>query len=192
MENNELKESVEESVNDALEIDIDFNNPDDTLTDYLYNETPSFVKLSDKYEDVLSSAYTMIFVGVVGIVLWFLLFFNIIHLGLNPSTSWLMYSVMGGMFIIFVIAGIVSFMHAKQIKQHAKHQDKLMDDIKKWASENIKLEDLKVEDESIPEELIYMEQTNKIQDLIMHQFEDADEAMAYELKDEIYEMLENK
>ncbi len=165
---------------------------DGSLTDYLYNETPAFVKLSDKYEDVLSSAYTMIFVGVAGIIVWFLLFFNIIPMGLDPASSWLMYSVMGGMFIIFVVAGVVSFMHAKQIKIHAQEQDKLIEEIKAWAIENITKKDIEVEENDMPQELVYMEKTNKIKEIIMHQFENADEALAYELKDDIYEAIEKK
>ena len=199
---NETMNSQVEDVNTAIENvnDAEFTQDyvddgikaDGSLTDYLYNDTPAFVKLSDKYEDVLSSAYTMIFVGVAGIIVWFLLFFNIIPMGLDPASSWLMYSVMGGMFIIFVVAGVVSFMHAKQIKIHAQEQDKLIEEIKAWAIENITKKDIEVEENDMPQELVYMEKTNKIKEIIMNQFENADEALAYELKDDIYDAIEKK
>ncbi len=100
------------------------------------------MKLSDKYEDIKSSAATMLIVGGVGLVLMALIIAKVIVLPISAETSWLFYSVMGGVFIIFVIAGIVSFMHAKQVKIEAAEEDKLIDSINTWANDNLKISDL--------------------------------------------------
>lgn len=81
----------------------DFNQEDDvnikdfqeSLTDYTTNEVPYFVRLSDKYKDITSSAFTMLLVGGVGFTLLLLVIFDVISLPISSSTSWLFDSVMG-------------------------------------------------------------------------------------------------
>ena len=109
---------------------------------FFTDKVNSYVKLSDKYEDIKSSAATMLIVGGVGLVLMALIIAKVIVLPISAETSWLFYSVMGGVFIIFVIAGIVSFMHAKQVKIEAAEEDKLIDSINTWANDNLKISDL--------------------------------------------------
>ncbi len=57
---------------------------------------------------------------------------KVIVLPISAETSWLFYSVMGGV-LFFVIAGIVSFMHTKQVKIEAAEEDKLIDSINTWS-----------------------------------------------------------
>ena len=62
---------------------------------------------TDKYDDIMSSSYTLILVGIVGIIFMILVWMKIIPLPISSETSWLFNSVMGCVFIIFIIAGIV-------------------------------------------------------------------------------------
>ena len=160
------------------------------LSNFIDNKVPSFVRLSDKYQDITSSAGTMLFLGILGIILLALAMVKIIPLPLNPETSWLFNSVMGGVFIIFIIAGIVSFMHAKQVKIEADKEDALIEQILSWSKDNITVEML---DEGLdltqPNELLYFSRADKIKDELMHQFETADEALIYEYTEQIYQNL---
>lgn len=162
----------------------------ESLYEYTDNKVPSFVRLSDKYADITSSASTMLIVGIVGILFMILVLTDIIPLPLNSSTAWLFDSVMGGIFIIFVISGIVSFMHAKQVKIDADEEDKLIAELLSWADENITKEML---DEGLdltqPEELLYFNRADKIKDKLMHQFENADEALICEFTEQIYQNI---
>lgn len=161
-----------------------------SLYDFTDNKIHSFVKLSDKYKDILSSATTMLFVGVIGIVFMLLVIFDIITLPLNSETSWLFDSVMGGIFIILVISGIVSLMHAKQVKIDAEKEDELIAHILDWADENINKETIDVDlDMQQPNELLYFNRADKIKDILMHEFEEADEALLIELTEQIYQKL---
>lgn len=150
----------------------------------------SYTKLSDKYNDIISSAATMLIVGCIGAVLLIMIIFNIIPLPLNPETSWLFFSVLGGVFIIFIISGIVSFMHAKQVKIDAAEEDNLINNILNWADENFSVNTL---DEGLdanqPAEVLYFGRSDKIKDALMHQFENADEILIYELTEQIYQKL---
>lgn len=185
MENNN-----EKMINEQTENTTNSEPIHESLYDYTDNKVSSFVKLSDKYNDIVSSASTMLIVGIAGILFMILVLTDIIPLPLNSSTAWLFDSVMGGIFIIFVISGIVSFMHAKQVKIDAEEEDKLIAEILAWAEVNITKDML---DDGLdftqPEELLYFNRADKIKDLLMHQFETADEALIYEYTEQIYQNI---
>lgn len=186
--NIEDKISVDnQPVDDIPEAFTDFN---EELSDFSENKVHSFVRLSDKYDDIMSSSYTLILVGIVGIIFMILVWMKIIPLPISSETSWLFNSVMGGVFIIFIIAGIVSFMHAKQVRIEADAEDKLIEELLSWADENIHAEDIDEDlDTTQPMELLYFNRADKIRDLLMYQFENADEALIYEYTEQIYQKL---
>ncbi len=179
------------------------DNPDipaESLYEFTDNKVSSFVRLSDKYQDITSSASTMLLVGIIGILFMILVLADIIPLPLNSSTAWLFDSVMGGIFIIFIISGIISFMHAKQVKIDADEEDKLIEELLTWADINISTQYLpnvlkikemldEVLDLTQPEELLYFNRADKIKDKLMHQFENADEALIYEYTEQIYQNI---
>lgn len=164
--------------------------PSESLYEFTDNKVSSFVRLSDKYQDITSSASTMLLVGIIGIIFMILVLADIIPLPLNSSTAWLFDSVMGGIFIIFIISGIISFMHAKQVKIDADEEDKLIGELLSWADTNIKKEML---DDGLdltqPEELLYFNRADKIKDKLMHQFENVDEALICEYTEQIYQNI---
>ena len=124
-----MENKKEKIMNEQTDNTINTEQTPESLYEYTDNKVPSFVRLSDKYKDITSSALTMLIVGIAGILFMILVLTDIIPLPLNSSTAWLFDSVMGGIFIIFVISGIVSFMHAKQVKIDAEEEDKLIDEL---------------------------------------------------------------
>lgn len=150
----------------------------------------SYQKLSDKYEDVKSSAYTLILVGGVGLFVMILQWINVIKFPISSQTKWLFNSVLGGMFIIFLAAGIVSFMHAKKVKIEADIEDELINKINQFAKENITKE---IIDKEVPQddsvEILFFNRAEVIKNILMHEFEDADEALIDELIENIYQSI---
>ena len=132
----------------------------------------------------------MLIVGIIGVLFMILVLTDTINIPLNSSTAWLFDSVMGGVFIIFIIAGIVSFMHAKQVKIEADKEDALIEELLQWAKNNITKEML---DEGLdlnePVEILYFSRADKIKDKLMHQFENADEALISEYTEQIYQNI---
>ena len=199
--NNILNEAETASENDNLDNNLtneDFNGTTDNKeSPYVPNidvfstdKVNSYVKLSDKYEDIKSSAATMLIVGGVGLVLMALIIAKVIVLPISAETSWLFYSVMGGVFIIFVIAGIVSFMHAKQVKIEAAEEDKLIDSINTWANDNLKISDLDQGlDLSQPDEILFFSRAERIKKALMMEFENTDEPLIDELTEQIFHTL---
>jgi hypothetical protein len=184
-----------ETTNKNPDIHSDFeqsfeNNVPEELHDFTENSVSSYVKLSDKYNDIMSSATTMLFVGIIGTVFMILVLTKIISLPLNPATSWLFYSVMGGIFIIFIVSGIVSFMHAKQVKIDADAEDKLIEEILVWSDENFSTSVLDKDlDLTQPDEILYFSRADKIASALMHQFENADESLITEMTEQVYQKL---
>lgn len=199
--NNILNEAETASENDNLDNNLtneDYNGTTDNKeSPYVSNidvfstdKVNSYVKLSDKYEDIKSSAATMLIVGGVGLVLMALIIAKVIVLPISAETSWLFYSVMGGVFIIFVIAGIVSFMHAKQVKIEAAEEDKLIDSINTWANDNLKISDLDQGlDLSQPDEILFFSRAERIKKALMMEFENTDEPLIDELTEQIFHTL---
>lgn len=188
MEDKKITMTDQQTENDTMIENLNIST--ESLYDFTDNKVSSFVRLSDKYQDITSSASTMLLVGIIGILFLFLVLADIIPLPLNSSTAWLFDSVMGGIFIIFIISGIISFMHAKQVKIDADEEDKLIQELLDWAEINITKEML---DEGLdltqPEELLYFNRADKIKDKLMHQFENADEALVYEYTEQIYQNI---
>lgn len=149
----------------------------------------SYVKLSDKYADVLSSAGTMLLVGGVGIIVLIGIISGVIPLNLG-STAWLFYSVMGLVFLAFIIAGFVSLKNAMQLKEDAAKEDALINEINTWAKDNIKIDDIDddVDNDQSIEELFFV-RFAYIKNILMHQFEEADEPLIDELSEQIYQDL---
>ena len=164
----------------------DLENPVPVLS----SSKKSYTKLSDKYEDVKSSAYTLLIVGVVGGIAILLEAFGIFTFPISPQTKWLFYTVMGGIFIAFIISGIFSMMHAQQLKIDAGKEDETIDEIINWFRENHTKESIDSEiDTDTQEELLYFNRAEYIKNVIMHQFETADEALIDSLIENIYTEL---
>lgn len=163
------------------------------LSEFESTDTPTYTKLSDKYSDVRSSAATMLLLGIIGCIVMTLIWTNIIRLPFSATTAWLFYSILTGIFVIFVVAGIVSYMHAKQVKIDASEEDKLIADAKVWAKNNLSKENIDLGlDTSQPFEVLYFEREVKIRKAIMTEFVTMDEGLAALLSEEIYQsMYEN-
>ena len=76
----------------------------------------TYQKLSDKYEDVNSSAYTLILVGGVGLFVMILQWINVIKFPISSQTKWLFNSVLGGMFIYSLLPELYHLCMLKKLK----------------------------------------------------------------------------
>jgi len=95
-----------------------------------------------KAEDFKSSAYTLIIVGVLGIVALVLLELGVFPIQLAAPGKYITYGVMGAMFVIFIVSGINSFHSAKVYETAAVSEDEQTAAIKEWARENLSKESI--------------------------------------------------
>lgn len=152
-----------------------------------------------KAEDNRSSAYTLLFVGVLGFILVLLIFAGVIPLYQNTSTTkYLVCGVMGAMFILFIVFGVVSMRNSKILLIKAKSEDSLLSELTKWCEENLDAEQIDAglfdgEMQGMAEEQKYFKRTDKMKAVINNKFMNLDEALLEHFVDEYYQgLFENK
>lgn len=97
--------------------------------------SPAYVPKRVKYEDNKSSAYTFLLVGGVGAVLVALHIFGVFNFNLSPTSKLLTNIVMGSLFVIFLIVGIVSTRNSARYKREAAAEEALTEQIKAFIRE---------------------------------------------------------
>ena len=133
----------------------------------------------------------LLLVGVLGIVFMLLVFLGIIPVSLSKNIRVVTYVVMGGMFVIFIIVGIRSFIFAKKYMDYSVEEDKLNEDIRKWFSENFDADTIDKavffsEDVERNKEMDYFKRFDYMKSLINDHFDNPDSAMVEDIADSLY------
>ena len=154
---------------------------------------------ASKAEDNRTSAYTLLFVGIVGFILVLLIFVGVIPLYQNETTTkYLMCGVMGAMFILFIVFGSVSMRNSKILFIKAKSEDSLLSELTKWCERNLNAEQIDAglfddtTGQTIAEEQKYFKRSDRMKTIISDNFMNLDEAFLEHFVDEYYqEIFEN-
>lgn len=147
-----------------------------------------YINNEERAEENRTSAYTLLTVGGVGLVLIILVFFGVINLHLSLTNKYMITGVMGVLFILFIVMGIVSMKNSKILKRKASKENNLTLQIKKWCMENIKMDEvddqLEIKDQT--EELKYFQRFDYLKNKIQNQFVNLDEGYLDRLTEEVY------
>ncbi len=154
---------------------------------------------ASKAEDNRTSAYTLLFVVIVGFILVLLIFVGVIPLYQNATTTkYLMCGVMGAMFILFIVFGSVSMRNSKILFIKAKSEDSLLSELTKWCERNLNAEQIDAglfddtTGQTIAEEQKYFKRSDRMKTIISDNFMNLDEAFLEHFVDEYYqELFEN-
>lgn len=154
---------------------------------------------ASKAEDNRTSAYTLLFVGILGFILVLLIFVGVIPLYQNATTTkYLMCGVMGAMFILFIVFGSVSMRNSKILFIKAKSEDSLLSELTKWCERNLNAEQIDaglfddMTGQTIAEEQKYFKRSDRMKTIISDNFMNLDEAFLEHFVDEYYqELFEN-
>lgn len=122
-----------------------------------------------------------------------MIFFNVTPLYRDAGiTKYMVCGIMGAMFILFIIFGILSMRNSKVLFSKAKTENSLLAEMTRWCEENLDAEELDRElftDEVMPEEQKYFIRAEKIKALINDKFMNLDEAFVEHFVDEYYQKL---
>lgn len=147
-----------------------------------------------KAEDFKSSAYTLLIVGILGIAALVLLELGVLPFRLAAPGKYITYAVMGAMFVVFIIMGILSFGSSKKYADEAQTEDDLTVRIKEWAKENISADDIRSRiyfEDDTPEEMKYFRYFEVLKEIIKQEFGNVNasylEAVCEELYGDIFE-----
>lgn len=150
----------------------------------------AFVKSSEKYLDMKSSAYMLLIVGIAGALSLLADFFDLIDFGFQSIGEWMFFGVMGCLFGIFIIVGIMTMRSAQRIQKNIREEENFNAMILDWAKENIQKETI---DTSLPtdiaEEEKYFYQSDWIKQVLTQEFGELDASYLEEITEEIYQTI---
>lgn len=95
-----------------------------------------YVDKMHRAEEYKSSAYSLILVGVAGIVLLVLIHMGVLPVHFAGAAKVMITVVMGGMFVAFFVMGFLSFGSYKRYLVVAKEEENLIEEINAYLSEH--------------------------------------------------------
>ena len=142
----------------------------------------TFINAKEKYNDLMSSAFSLLVVGILGLVFIALVYFKIIKF----EVTLLFYLLGLVMFGMFIITGIITFFRAKNIKKEIPTEQTLTDEIKNYLlNEYVPLANAQEEDGPSQEEL-YFSRSAHMKTLVQEHFKEADELLIEGMIEEVY------
>ena len=151
----------------------------------------SYMNSAQKAEENRSSAWVLLIVGILGLLVLVLGGLGI--LPLNIGNPYLFYGVMSALFLLLVVMGFVSMKSAKLFARTAESENSLKKTLLDWCKGNMKAAqiDAAIADAAeLGEEVLYMRRYDVIKAMLNHQFMNLDQDFVDELIDEeIYDMV---
>ncbi|MGN1160187.1 MAG: hypothetical protein ACI4SE_08300 [Lachnospiraceae bacterium] len=152
--------------------------------------TAIYKNRADKAEEFKSSGIVLLVVGILGIICMVLIDLGILPLKLNNLV--MMNIMMNVLFLIFIIFGVYSLRGAKKYAGEAVEEKNLTKEIKTWAGENLKAEEVDIksgckEDEA--EEIAYFKRYEYLKKTISEKFVNLEDSYLDYLAESIYQDL---
>ena len=169
------------------------NHSDDEMESAESDENPlrpnqsmksSYTTQKDKAENYKTSAYTLVSVGILGLV-----FLVMALIGMFPVRFGILtYLIMGGMFMLFLVSGIASYRSYKKSSQDAVMENHLSKEIMEWCKGNLNPLNIDqvFETEQIPDEVRYFKRIDRMKECIRETYLNLDEGFLDALVEEIY------
>lgn len=147
-----------------------------------------YMNNEEKAEDSRTSAYALLGVGSVGFVIVVLFFLDIIEMNMSLTGKYMITGVMGVLFVLFIVMGMVSLKNSRILTKKAYKENNLTVEIKKWCitymDKDFMDRELGLSDQQ--EELKYFQRIDHMKRMISKQFMNLDEAYLDRLIEEVY------
>ena len=191
----------EHDVNDILQAFEDTLQADPSEYEGEELDAPSrkgrYKNYAERAEDNKSSAATLILVGGIGLVALVLILCDVIKVPLNLKSNYMLTGVMGAMFLVFFIMGIISAKNAKEYARKAVAEADLTSEIRKWCEENLDKETMDIKlfseeelsEDALSEEQKYFKRFEEIKSRISENFLNLDEGYLNRFVDEYYPVI---
>ncbi len=122
-----------------------------------------------KAEEFKSGAYTLLFVGAGGFVLLILLLSGLLPVRLSWSGQWMTCLVMGALFAVFIVMGLLSNQSYKRVAKKAEEEERLGEELRSYCMEHLAAADIDREAlvlEQDTEEVRYFKRTEQVKQLL--------------------------
>ncbi|MBE5892534.1 MAG: hypothetical protein E7286_04040 [Lachnospiraceae bacterium] len=155
------------------------------------SNSKAYMNSAQKAEDNRSSAWVLLIVGILGLIV--LVLGGLGVLPLRIGNPYLFYGVMSALFLLLVVMGFVSMKSARLFARTAESENSLKKTLLDWCKGNINASqiDAAIEDAAkLGDEVLYMRRYDVIKDMLNHQFMNLDQEFLDELIDEeIYDLV---
>ena len=151
----------------------------------------TYIKKETTYEDVKSTAYTFLVMGILGIIALILIWLGIIPLSMASYMKILMTIVMGALFLIFLVVGILYFKKLGTLKTEVAEEENTSAEISDWFFANFTADSIDSRIPELPteEETLYFARYEVMSRALMERFPDLSESYADHLLEEFYGKL---
>lgn len=150
-----------------------------------------YVNSAEQAEENRSSAWTLLIVGGLGLIVMILGIVGV--LPFNLGNPYMFYGVMSAVFILFIVMGAVSMKNAKIFAKKAESENSLRDSLLNWCEENLTAEKIDAQIENagdMADEILYFRRYEMIKKMMNHQFMNLDQGFLEQLiDDEVYDMV---
>lgn len=157
-----------------------------------------YQKSSEKAEEFRSSAYVLMVVGLLGFAGLVLLNLGVLPIRLAAFNRYLINGVMGAMFLLFLVMGVLSMRSSKLLSVKAKKEDELTREILGWCRDHLTADQVdeglfqQPSEQNMSEEAKYFKRTERMTGRITAQFMNLDEAYVEQLVDDYYQEIFQK
>lgn len=146
----------------------------------------------EKAADNKSSAYTLLVVGIIGVAVVLLCFFDVIKLPIGASSKGIILGVLGAMFLFFVAMGVVSMKNAGKYAKKAESEKELTKELEKWFVEYVTAEKIddglfSEEEEELSDEQKYFKRFDRMKELLSERFINLNEGYVDRFLDKHYQ-----
>lgn len=146
---------------------------------------------SERAAENRSSAWTLLLVGGLGLVLLVLLLAGVLPLQLQGANRYMIGGIMGAMFVIFIVMGFVSLKNSKLYAKEADSENSLKSTMEKWCRENLdgaKI-DATLQLSTVPEEEWYFRRVALTKSVLNRQFVNLDQDFLDHFVDDMYDTI---
>ncbi len=152
-----------------------------------------YMDSAERAEENRSSAWTLLLVGGVGLVVLVLGFFGIIPLPISGFSKYMFTGVMAVLFIVFIISGVISLKKSKVYSEAAEVEKDSKQQIIDWCEENQVVaridESIAMEGEELSVEEKYFKRSERLKHVIFTQFQSMSIEFLSDTVDDIYDSL---
>lgn len=195
----ELDESGVFEIASALATEAEVGNLDKAAEDFLLeldeeeiskvSVAPTvYVNNEEKAAENKASAITLLAVGVIGMIGVVLFMAGVLPIGVSEFSKYIIGGVMGALFILFIVMGIVSLRNFKLFSSKAHKENNLTERIKSWSLQNFNQEaiDQTLGLAGVSPEISYFQRAQYLKNAVSSQFINLDEGYLDRLIEEIY------
>ncbi len=143
-------------------------------------------------EENRSSAWTLLFVGGVGLVVMILGIIGILPFQLTGTNKYMVYGIMSALFVLFIVMGIISMKNSLVFTKKAQSENSLRMTMLNWCKESLNAE---VIDRTISltgeetDEVLYFRRAEKMKEELNHKFVNLDQEFLEHFIDDEYDTL---